>query len=211
MLNWRSTQSRLAALLSSLIAHRWVVPQTLWRFRLKDISLDKRVRAWCYVCSWAHQGLTVGFLLLRHSVVYTVESLSLVYLLFISPFVLTRRKPIREGSFMRTKQLFVLIHIRNKGEVGTIKLVSALQWKYFLLTVPRLCFFCGSILLFMFAVCHAFLSVLCSLVVACWERTGLLAILCDVFLCFVTFSCRVLGQVWYLLVSISNLCLLSYF
>ena len=28
---------------------------------------------------------------------------------------------------MRTKRLFVLIHIRNKGEVGTIKLVLALQ------------------------------------------------------------------------------------
>ena len=29
----------------------------------------------------------------------------------------------------------------------------------------------------------------------------------DVFLCFVTFSCGVLGQVWYLIVSISYLCL----
>ena len=25
-----------------------------------------------------------------------------------------------QGSFMRTKHLFVLIHIRNKGEVGTM-------------------------------------------------------------------------------------------
>ena len=33
----------------------------------------------------------VGFLLLRLSVVYTVESLSLIYLLFISRFVFTRR------------------------------------------------------------------------------------------------------------------------
>ena len=47
----------------------------------------------------------VGFLLLRYSIVDTVESLSLFYLLFISQCV------------------FFLVHIRNKGEVGTIKLV----------------------------------------------------------------------------------------
>ena len=35
-------------------------------------------------CCQAHQGLPVGFLLLRYSVLYTVESLSLLYLLFIS-------------------------------------------------------------------------------------------------------------------------------
>ena len=32
----------------------------------------------------AHRGLPVGFLLLRCSVLFTVESLSLLYLLFIS-------------------------------------------------------------------------------------------------------------------------------
>ena len=36
-------------------------------------------------------GLTVGFLLLWYSVVYTVGSLSLFYLIFISRFVFTRR------------------------------------------------------------------------------------------------------------------------
>ena len=35
------------------------------------------------VC-WAHQGLPVGFLLLRYSVLFTVKSLSLLYLLVIS-------------------------------------------------------------------------------------------------------------------------------
>ena len=82
----------------------------------------------------------------------------------------------------------------------------------FLLTVPRQCFFCGAHLLFMFRVCHAFLSVLCSLVVTCWESACLLSLLCVMFSCvFITFPCRVLGQVWYLIVSISDLCLLSYF
>ena len=40
--------------------------------------------------------------------------------------------------------------LRIKGEVSTIKHVYDL--KYFLLTVPRWCFFCGSFLLFMFHV-----------------------------------------------------------
>ena len=61
-------------------------------------------------------------------------------------------------------------------------------------------------------VCHAFLSVQCSIVVTCWERANLLALLCVIFLCvFVTLSCGVLDQVWYLLVSIPDLCFLTYF
>ena len=45
-------------------------------------------------------------------------------------------------------------------------------------------------LLFTFHVClcYAVLSVPCGLVVACWERTDLLALVCDVFLCFCHFS-----------------------
>ena len=34
---------------------------------------------------------------------------------------------------------------------------------------------------------------------------------CDVFLCFVTFPCGVLCQVWYLIVSSPDRCLLPYF
>ena len=64
----------------------------------------------------------------------------------------------------------------------------------------------------MFHVCHAFLSVHCSLVVTCWERDSLLALLYVMFSCaFVTFQCGVLGQVWYLIVSLPGLCLLTYF
>ena len=51
--------------------------------------------------------------------------------------------------------------------------------------------------------------VYCSPVVTCWERPGLLALLCMNIL--VTFQYYVLGQVWYLIVSISDLCLLTYF
>ena len=64
----------------------------------------------------------------------------------------------------------------------------------------------------MFRVCYAFLSVHCSVVVTCWERVNLLALLYLRFSCvFVTFLCGVLGKVWYLIISIPDLCLLTYF
>ena len=64
----------------------------------------------------------------------------------------------------------------------------------------------------MFRLCHAFLSVHCSHVVTCWERASLLALLYVMFYCvFVTFPRGVLGQVWYLIVSIPDLFLLTYF
>ena len=87
----RSTQLWLATLLSSLIARRWVGLQTLRRLRLKDLSIDEMVEAGCFGCCQAHQGLPVGFLLLRYSVSFTVESLSLLYLLVISWFICSRR------------------------------------------------------------------------------------------------------------------------
>ena len=59
-------------------------------------------------------------------------------------------------------------------------------------------------------VCHAFASVHCCRVVTCWERADLLALACGVLLCFVTFPCCILGQVWYLIVSIPDICRLSY-
>ena len=62
------------------------------------------------------------------------------------------------------------------------------------------------------AVCHAVLSVHCSLVVTCLERANLMALLYVLFSCvFITIPCGVLGQVWYLIVSVSDLCLLPYF
>ena len=67
---------------------------------------------------------------------------------------------------------------------------------------------CGPFLLFMFHVClyYAVLSVPCSLVITCWERVDLLALLCVMFSCvFVTIPYGVLGQVWYLIVLIPDL------
>ena len=59
-------------------------------------------------------------------------------------------------------------------------------------------------MLFMSGVCHAFASVHCCLVDTCWERADLLALVCDVCV-FVTFPCGIMGQVWYLIVSIPGL------
>ena len=63
-----------------------------------------------------------------------------------------------------------------------------------------------------FRVYHAFLSHHCSPVGTCWERVSLLALLYVMFsFGCVIFPCGVLGQVWYLIVSIPDLCLLTYF
>ena len=66
-------------------------------------------------------------------------------------------------------------------------------------------------MLFMFCVCHAFVSVQCCLVVTCWERANLLALVCGVKLCFCHFPSWNPRQVWSLIVSVPDLCHLSYF
>ena len=67
------------------------------------------------------------------------------------------------------------------------------------------------ICVFVSCVPHAFASGHCCLVVTCWERTDLLALVGNVYCSFVTLSLGILGQVWYLIVSFPDLCLLSNF
>ena len=63
-------------------------------------------------------------------------------------------------------------------------------------------------MLFMFRVCHGFLPC-CHLLGKGWPLGSLV---CDVFWgVFLTFPCGILGQVWYLIVMIPDLCLLTYF
>ena len=67
----------------------------------------------------------------------------------------------------------------------------------------------------MFLFCLVFAMSLCAsvymcFVVTCWERADLLALVCGVYCEFVTFI-GILGQVWYLIVSIPDLCTLTYF
>ena len=63
----------------------------------------------------------------------------------------------------------------------------------------------------MFCVSYAFVSFHCCLVVTCWERADLLALVGDVYCIFVTLPYGILGQVWYLIVSFPDVCCLSYF
>ena len=58
-------------------------------------------------------------------------------------------------------------------------------------------------------VCYIVLSVNCSHIVNCWEKTGPLALLDLMF--YVIFPYGVLGQVWILIVSIPELCILPFF
>ena len=68
----------------------------------------------------------------------------------------------------------------------------------------------------MFLFCLVFAMSLCAsvymcFVVTCWERADLLALVCCVYCEFVTFPIGILGQVWYLIVSIPDFCTLTYF
>ena len=54
-------------------------------------------------------------------------------------------------------------------------------------------------------------SVYVCFVVTSWERADLLALVCGVLLWVRHFPFGILGQVWYLIVSIPDLCTLTYF
>ena len=66
-------------------------------------------------------------------------------------------------------------------------------------------FFC---LVFAMSLCA---SVYMCFVVTCWERSDLLALVCGVLLCVCHFPISILGRVWDLIVSIPDLCTLTYF
>ena len=54
-------------------------------------------------------------------------------------------------------------------------------------------------------------SVYMCFVVTCWERADLLTLICGVQLCVCHFPIGILGQVWYLILSIPDICTLAYF
>ena len=65
-------------------------------------------------------------------------------------------------------------------------------------------------MLFMSCVCHAYMYVLCWLLCGYLKRMAdLLAIVCDIYCDFVTFPFGIMGQVWFLTVSIPYPCYLS--
>ena len=59
--------------------------------------------------------------------------------------------------------------------------------------------------------CSLCASVYMCIVVTCWERADLFALVCGVQLRVCHFPIGILGQVWYLIVSIPDLCTLTYF
>ena len=111
---------------------------------------------------------------------------------------------------MQTKHQCV--HIWTKGEVGApwnrFKPSSKIfNWPFQggAFFVDHLCYFC---LVFVMLSCA---SVYWCLVVTCWERDDLLALVCDVWMWSCHFPIGILGPVWCLIVSISDICPLSYF
>ena len=121
----------------------------------------------CCVCGWVRQGLAVGFLLLQYSVVYAVSPyVCFISFLFLDLYFLVDDASMRWGYLVQTKHLFVLIHFRIKGEVGTVKLFWALQFftDYSKVVLPLWIIFCY--LSFM----SAMLS--CLLLAALWSPAG---------------------------------------
>ena len=120
---------------------------------------------------------------------------------------------ISKGSFMQTKHLCVLIHIWTKVEVGAplnrFKPSNKIfYWPFQGVTsfVDLLCCFS-----YVFAMhLYARLFILC-LVVTCWERADLLALVPGILLWICYFPIDILGQVWYLILWIPDLCTLTYF
>ena len=107
---------------------------------------------------------------------------------------------------------------QTKPASSQLQAAHPLSFIKFLLTVPRLFNDRSNAVLLLWIICvfvscvsHAFVSVHCCLVVTCWERADLVALVGDVYCIFVTFPCGILGQVWYLIVSFPDLYLLSYF
>ena len=162
--------------------------------------------AWCCVCCQAHGGLIFWFILLRYSVVCVLLShyLSFNSFLYLDLYVLGDNTSIYWESFMRTKHLKVLIHIRIKGEVGTE------NW----FKPPSNILTDRSYEVLLFRIFVLWYCLVC--VMQPWDHLlGQGWLLgspeCDIFLAFVTFPYGILGQVWYLIVSIPDLCLLPYF
>ena len=88
-------------------------------------------------------------------------------------------------------------------------LVFLILSRLFMVVVPRRYFFCGSFAFVVPCVSHTFASVHCCLMVACWERTDLLALVGDVYCIFVFSPCgKGLGVVLDCIVR--DLCRLSY-
>ena len=75
--------------------------------------------------------------------------------------------------------VFLIFYLSRRTDRLVWAFIVLIYLKMFYLT-KWWYFFCGSFVLFMSCVCHAFASVHCCLVVTCWERADLLALVYDV-------------------------------
>ena len=204
---WWSTQSRLATLLSSLNARRWVGLLTLWRFRLKDLSFDEMVGAWCFGCLSSPPGFTCWisfapvFSFIYCWVLIFALSPILIYIYCISWFIYSRRWCIDKLGVFHANQISMCLYPHlNLGWGWRLEIGLSPPVKVFLLTVPRRFFFFESFLLVMLHVdVHcAVVSVPCSLVVTFWELADLLNAVFIVFCHFpkcVLVHIRIKGEV----------------
>ena len=119
------------------------------------------------LCLWlGRQGLAVGFLLLQYSVVYAVSPyVCFISFLFLDLYFLVDDASMRCGYLVQTKHLFVLIHFRIKGEVGTVKHFWALQFFTDYAKVVLLLW-----IIFVMSFMSAMLS--CLLLAALWSPAG---------------------------------------
>ena len=80
----------LLSLLSSLIARLWVGLQTLWRFRLKDLSIDGMVGAWCFGWLSGRPGFTcwISFAPVVQFYLLLSPYLCFIFLLYLHLYVL---------------------------------------------------------------------------------------------------------------------------
>ena len=156
------------------------------------------IGAWCFGCCQAHRNLPVRFLLIRFSVLFTVESLSLLYILFISWFICSRRWCFDKLGVFHANQTTLCLdpHLNLGWGWCTVKIVSEYDQeipqsqtadnpmaprgrvthrfkpsrKIFLLTVPGRCFFCGSFMLFLSCfVMRSCTSICWCVVVTFWK------------------------------------------
>ena len=174
------THTWLAALLSSLIARWRVGPQTLWWFRIKDLSIDERVRAWSMLCLWSGPpgfNCWISFIPVFSCMYCWI--LIFVLLIFISWFVCTWRWYIYKLGIFHGNQKIVSEYDQEipQSQTADKPLESSIYldphqkfgWGWycqtflsppviFLLTIPRRCFFYGSF----FIICVSCLSVILS-------------------------------------------------
>ena len=160
-------------------------PAGVWHFSLKYLSINERVWALCCVYSCAHWGLTVGFVLLRYSVVCTVESLY-----FFISFLCTRRWFFNKLVTWSTSELRVRMVPWNMFQLSSNYFTDRSKAVLLLWILSVIC------VLFVFVILS------CLFLAALWSPAGkgpadLLVLLCMIISCVLSLFCPLSGVVRY--------------